>query len=230
MNLAPPSSPRAGAGPSPSPSSPAPSVNPAAPRWSPPATLPPPTVRAVLFESDDPPLAVATGDSAGDALDRLPPPLRAAARKEAKRAVLGALDIALPDIVLRGWLRHSALKAAAERTRDGGRELVELADHTVASVHRPRITLTLDGAPLTVLAITIEISLKIIGLTAVVEQAALVGLESGAVVATATLKLGAEVAATRTQRLDAHQVILLDRPRPLLAAQPTPPRPPAGSS
>jgi hypothetical protein len=191
-----------------------------------------------LFDGEDPPLAVATGGTAGEALDRLPPPLRAAARKEAKRAVLGALDIALPDIVLRGWLRHRALTAAAERTREGGRELVELADHTIASVHRPQITLTLDGAPLTVLAVTIEISLKLIGLTAVVEKTALVGLESGAVVATATLKLGADVVATRSQRLDAHQAIPLDRPRPLLAEQPaehpgagpTPPRPASGTS
>jgi hypothetical protein len=153
--------------------------------------------------------------------DRFPPfgggrGLRTAARKEAMRAVLASLDIALPDIILRGWLRHRALKAAAERTKEGGRELVELADHTIKSVHRPRITLTVDGVPLTVLSLTVDISLKLIGLTAVVEKAALVGLESGAVVATASLKVGTDVVATRSQRLDAQHAIPIDRPRPLL--------------
>lgn len=196
-------------------------------------------MRALLFDTADPPLEIATSGAGAEAFDRLPPPLRTAARKEAKRAVLGALDIALPDLVIRGWLRHKALKAAAERTRNAGRELVALADHTIASVHRPRITLTLDGAPLTVLAVTIELKLRVIGLTAVVEKAALVGLESGALEATATLKLGPDVVATRSQRLDAHHAIPIDRPRPLLGdgagpdqpgAGSMPPRPPSGNS
>lgn len=226
----------------------APSTSPSARQWSPPSATPPTapapppapaTVRALLFDTAEPSLDIATKGPEGEALDRLPPPLRTAARKEAKRAVLGALDIALPDLVIRGWLRHKALKAAAERTRAGGRELVALADHTIASVHRPRITVTLDGTPLTVLAVTVELKLRVIGLTAVVEKAALVGLESGALEATATLKVGADVVATRAQRLDAHHAIPIDRPRPLLgdAAGPDqpgagsmPPRPPSGSA
>ncbi len=189
---------------------------PAQREWAPPATPTAPlTARSLLFDTADPQLAVAGGPE-GEALDRLPPALRTAAHKEAKRAVLASLDIALPDIIIRGWLRHRALKAAAERTKESGRELVALADHTIKSVHRPRITLTIDGMPLTVLSLTIDISLKLIGLTAVVEKAALVGLESGAVVATASLKVGTDVVATRSQRLDAHHAIPIDHPRPLL--------------
>lgn len=200
----------------PPPTPPGPSA-PAQREWAPPATPTAPlTARSLLFDSADPQLTIATGGPEGEALDRLPPALRTAARKEAKRAVLASLDIALPDIIIRGWLRHRALKAAAERTKESGRELVELADHTIKSVHRPRITLTIDGMPLTVLSLTIDISLKLIGLTAVVEKAALVGLESGAVVATASLKVGPDVVATRSQRLDAQHAIPIDHPRPLL--------------
>ena len=243
MNLPPPANPGTPGQSTPGQGAPGPSTpgQGAARSWSPPgaaspgaaapqataaaAAAPPATVRSVLFATPDPQVPLLASGSDGDPLERLPPPLRSAARKEANRAVLSALDIAVPDIIIRGWLRHRALKAAAERTKDGGRELVDLADHTIASVHRPKITITIDGAPITVVALTVEVSLKLVGITAVVEQASLVGLEAGAVAATVKLKVGTDVVASRSQRLEAHHAITVDRPRPLLApAEPT--RPP----
>ena len=143
-------------------------------------------------------------------------PLQAAARKQVQRSIAEALDIELAEVLVRGWLGHRALRAAAERTRGGGRELVELAEHTIVSAHRPTIDLTLNGAPLATLHLTLQMSMKVIGAIAAVERSSLTGVQSGAIEVTAALMIENDQVASRTRRIDAAHTVQLTQPRPLL--------------
>ena len=183
--------------------------------WAPPPTPGAATsnVRQLLF-GDQPPRLPSSDEPA--AISSLPAPLRTAVRKQIVHSIGDAVDMELADVVVRGWVRHKALRAAAERTRERGRELVDLADHTMVSTHRPTIDLSVDGAPLVTLHLMLQLSIRVVGVIAVVERASLVGLQSGALEVTASLKLGNDQLVARTQRLDAVHAVALTRPRPLL--------------
>ena len=143
-------------------------------------------------------------------------PLRAAAQKQVQRSIADALDVELADLIVRGWLGHKALRTAAERTRAGGREVVELAEHTIVSAHHPTIDLTINGAALTTLHLTLQMSFRVIGVIALVEQASLIGVQSGVIDVTASVKIENDQVASRTRRIDATRSIALAQPRPLL--------------
>lgn len=200
---------------------PVPTVPP--PGWNPPAVqghvL---TARSLLFDTAEQAEATlerggntATDGKAGDALSKVSKVSQKIARREIKRAILDLLDIGLAGVVQRGWQRHDALVAAGRRTAQGGREVVVLADHTVTSTHSPHISLTVNGIDLGTITITVVMSLRLIGITALVERGQLVAVETGSIVATAKLSVEDVPITSRSQTIDAVAVMRLAKPLPL---------------
>ncbi|MDO8389995.1 MAG: hypothetical protein Q7V57_05870 [Actinomycetota bacterium] len=188
--------------------------------WAPPAAQSAPsaplTVRAFLADQPSTATGAAAALSMRSALEPMPPAVRRVADKEVHRACGEALEISFADVVGRAWKHHHALTAAAQRTKQTGREVVTLADHTIASVHQPQITVAIDGADVATIHLTVELSVRMVGVAAVVEQAKLIALESGAAIVTATLKVNDQPVANKAHQFDVQHVVPLDRPVALL--------------
>lgn len=187
--------------------------------WAPPsaavaAPSAPATARSVLFDTPEQ-AAVALGAGPEDMLANTSPVVRKAAQKEIQRAILELLDIGVTGVVQRGWQSHTGLRAAGSRTVGGGRELVQMADHVINSSHAPKIAVTVDGVELGSVPITINMSLKLMGVTAVVERGHLLGVETGSVAASANLAVAGKPVTSRTKTVDAAQAIQLPKPVPL---------------
>jgi hypothetical protein len=186
---------------------------------------------SLLFDSEqqaDTALQNEAASSAAGALGKLSKVTRKVAEREVRKAILDLLDIDLLGVVQRGWARHDALVAAGHRTAGGGREVVSLADHTVSSTHTPHVKLSMDGVDLGTITITVVMSLKMIGLTGVVERGQLVAVETGSVAATAKLSVEDVPITTRSQTLDAVFALHLTKPMSLVAAPATLPPPTGG--
>ena len=147
---------------------------------------------------------------------------RKVARREIRRALIELLDIKLGNVVLQAWQRHGALLAAAQRSTTGGREVVLLAEHTVQSSHSPHVDLAIDGLDIATISSAIVMSLRIVGVNAIVERGELVGIEGGSMVASAQFAIEDVPIVSRSRTIDALAVIRLDRPIRLAApaAQP----------
>jgi len=185
--------------------------------WAPPRhSHPQPAITAASLFDDDAALGTAITTATEQPLAQLTPALRKAALREVRSSLGESLGFPLADVVAQAWTRHKTLLAAAERTREKGREVVALADHTITSVHRPRIDLAVDGLPLASITVTLDLSVRVVGVAGVVEKAALVGLESGATTVTATLKIDGQQVAKRQHQFDARRLVTLDRPCELL--------------
>lgn len=194
------------------------------------------TAQTVLFDSRE--QATAVVDSAtipspspsGKAASTLSQIARKVADREIKRAIVELLDVGLSKVVLKAWQGHDALLASARRTNEGGgREVVVLQDHTITSTHTPRIALTVDGIDLGTLTISIVLTLRLIGVTAIVERGELVAVETGAIAATGKLSVEGVPITSRSKQLDAVAVLKLDHPVRLAQTKATalpPPSPP----
>ena len=150
---------------------------------------------------------------------------RKVARREIRRALIEMLDVKVGNVVLRAWDRHGALLAAAQRTTTGGREVVLMADHTVTSKHSPHVDLAIDGVDIARISSAIVMSLRIIGVNAVVERGELVAVEGGSIVASTKFSIEDVPIASRSRTIDAVATIRLDHPIKL-AKLPTPTAPP----
>jgi len=193
------------------------------------------TAKALLFETAaDADAALqrheeeATNAAVRGSFDKFSKVTRKVAEREVRKAILDLLDIDLVGVVQRGWARHDALIAAGRRTAEGGREIVSLADHTVSSTHTPHIKLALDGLDLGTITIAVVMSLKLIGITGVVERGQLVAVETGSVAATAKLSVEDVPITTRSQTIDAVVAMRLAKPLPLITPTSDLPPPVAG--
>lgn len=191
--------------------------------------LPPPVVPTAGRVDNAAALLFDGPQQAGSALDAAAFPMssgggrkisevaRKVARREIRQALIEVLDIKLANVVLRAWQRHGALLAAAQRTTNGGREVVLLADHTVTSRHSPHVDLIIDGMDIARISAAIVLTLRITGVNAIVERGALSGLEGGAIDAAAKFSVEDVPIASRSQMIDVPGVIRLDRPIALAA-------------
>jgi hypothetical protein len=183
------------------------------------------TAETVLFGSHD--AAVAAIEAAP-----VPPPrskgpsklsqiVRKVADREIKRAIVELLDVGLAKVILKAWQGHDALLAAGQRTSEkGGREVVVMNEHTITSTHKPRLALTADGIDLGQLTISIVLSLRLVGITAIVQGGELVAVETGSMAASAKLSVEDVPITSRAQTFDAVAVMKLDHPVRLVRAQP----------
>ena len=187
--------------------------------WAPPSAAvatptAPATAKSVLFDTPEQ-AAAALAAGPDEMLASSPPVVRKVAQKEMQRAILELLDIGLSGVVQRGWQSHSGLRSAGQRTVAGGREVVQMADHVINSSHAPKIAVTVDGVELGSVPVTINMSLKLMGITAVVERGHLLGVETGSVAASANFAVAGKPITSRTKTVDAAHAIQLPKPVPL---------------
>ena len=188
--------------------------------WAPPAAAAAPlaapdTAKSVLFDSPEQAAVALAAVQDDSALGDVPPTVRKVAQKEMRAAILDVLDIGLTGVVARGWQSHTGLLAAGKRTAQGGREVVQLADHVINSSHSPHIAVTVDGVELGSVPIAVNMSLKLMGVTAIVERGHLLGVETGAIAASANLAVAGKPITSRTKTVEAARAIQLPKPVPL---------------
>jgi hypothetical protein len=113
------------------------------------------------------------------------------------------LDVDIGDALVMGWQKHSALRAAAERTVTTAivEEVVVLATHRITWTARPAIDLLIEGRRVNSFEFELSVVVDVIGLTAVVRRGYLVGLRGGECVIAATLKLEGGTLAQRRHHL-----------------------------
>ncbi|MCB5177986.1 hypothetical protein [Streptomyces antimicrobicus] len=185
------------------------------------------TVRSFLLGRDDsgtaPALRQALHDQhAGAGLLPGPRALTSAGDRavEAELAsVIGALlELDLVSLLAAGWVRHTALREAAHRTRQypGSEEVVALATHSITSTHRPAVDVLVDGVPATTVEVGLTVVLRITGLVAVVRDAQLVAVRAGECEAEAKLAVREIPVASRQGRLDLPAELPLRSPVDLL--------------
>ncbi|GAA2818848.1 hypothetical protein [Streptomyces showdoensis] len=129
------------------------------------------------------------------------------------------------DLVAGGWSGHSALQAAARRTRElpGSEEVVALATHRVTSTHRPYIDVYVDGAKLGTLQVELNLVFWVSGFVCVVRDACLTGVNAGSCAVDASLAVqGAVLAERKGGPLDLPGGFALRGPVPLLRDEPDP--------
>ncbi|MFI8826603.1 hypothetical protein [Streptomyces sp. NPDC053431] len=195
----------------------------------PPLTAPT-TVRSFLLgpgEGLDGPLRArgTAGPLLAPVRGRTTPAADRAVEHELATVVDDFLGLDVIDLAAGGWRGHSALKAAARRTRDlpGSEEVVALARHRITSTHRPTVDLYVDGAKLGTVAVELNLVLWVSGLVCVVRDACLTGVRSGDCAVDVSLAVqGATVAERKGGRLDLPGALAPRGPVPLLRDEPRP--------
>jgi hypothetical protein len=176
-------------------------------------TLPPLTLGTVLFGGGDadPVTSLSRSMDAGGISGRLlgaiggiSPPARREVVRQVATVALKTLDIHLIDVVLGGWRAHSRLVAAARRTlaTPGSEEVVDLVSHRIRSVHRPYVSVLLDGAQVARLDLEATVILDVKALVGVVRTGRLVEFRGGQSEVTALLAAEGVQLAHRRQPID----------------------------
>lgn len=129
------------------------------------------------------------GHMIGTAVGSLTSAAQRAVCDEAGRVAADLLRLDLGDVLMRGWAKHSDLKAAGRRTvqEPGSEEVVTLATHTISSTHRPYVDVRVDEVLLSRVQLAIVLSLTVTGLVAVVRDGSLIEVRSGSCRMTGTL-------------------------------------------
>lgn len=121
------------------------------------------------------------------ARDRLSSELRSiqwtAGLPDVTEKIAGLFDLEVPDLLMAAWRKddelHEAL-AASEKSPEETTYL-ELAEHTVRSVHHPKVTIEIDGVRATTLEFTADVSLTLKGAVLRIEEGRITGIRTGSV-------------------------------------------------
>ncbi len=164
------------------------------------------SVRDVLYGGGpEPPLDVdlqgalshlSPGQDAGRAAD--------AVRQDVSEAAMGLLEIDLADVLVAGWTRHSALRAAGRRTKHapGTFETVQLSEHRIAYEAQPCVDVSLRGVRLARVQLTVEVTVDLTGLGGSVSDGRLTSLFSGDARVEAALAVQGTPVVHRGRQLD----------------------------
>lgn len=147
----------------------------------------------------------------GGAVTKLSQAGREAAGGEVATVVQGLLDLDLGDLLVAGWSKHADLVAAAKSTlaAPDSSELVELAAHSITSVHQPFVDLFVDDVHVATVRFELSVEFKVQALVATVRHGHLVAFRSGGCEVTATLGAEGRQLVTRQARLDLPLVLRL---------------------
>jgi hypothetical protein len=148
----------------------------------------------------------------------------AALTDEIAALVHGLLELDLGELALAGWRGHGELVAAARRTRatPGSSEVVQLARHTVRSVHEPWIDVLVHEVRVATVRTRLSVEFSVSGLSANVWDGLLVALHGGSCTITGTfsvagrqlVKRAVETQPTAIVRLPGNGLPLLTAGRP----------------
>lgn len=124
------------------------------------------------------------------------------------------LDVDLGDALVAGWKKYAALRDSARRTlaAPGSEEVVVLARHRISSSYEPSVDLVVDGVRVNTFEFDLAVEFDLTGVTAVVSGGALVALQGGECVVTASLSLEGARLARREKKVDLEIVLPLGRP------------------
>ena len=134
----------------------------------------------------------------------LPVGLEASFRSSFDDGLKGVLSTSIADIVAGGWVHYRELRKARGKKKHPPEEvvLVPVGKHSISSSHRPRLELTVNGAPLPKGAIEFEVEfrLDVIGATLTVQGGAIREIRVGSCTGSGTLKYHNAVLAENKSR------------------------------
>ncbi len=164
-----------------------------------------PTAPDLLFESADPPEALAREILAlgGDqtlGLGNLPPAVRATAVREAATVAASLLQVDLIGVLVGGWREYRDIVGAARRTlaAPGSTELVSMVTHQVTVAQHPSVSVLVDSRRVATLQLDLSVVFDVMALLAGISGGRLVALHSGRCDVTVTLAVqGTELLAKR---------------------------------
>lgn len=147
-----------------------------------------------------------------------------AVQEEVAAVAHGLLTLDLGDLLVMGWRKHQALRAAAERTRqaEGAApgEVVDLATHVVGATHTTEVDVLLDDVRVATLEFVLAAEFRVQGLAALVSRGMLVGLRGGRCTASVALTAAGEPLASRQAQFTPGLVVHLRTGIPLLGETP----------
>ncbi|MEV0334871.1 hypothetical protein [Nocardia sp. NPDC050717] len=147
----------------------------------------------------------------------LGPLVRDLALPKIAAALDGLLDINVGDAALVGWRGYDRLRGAAQRTRTGPEENVELLAHELTHTYRPSLEILVDGHSSGLLTVELVLALEMQPLAATVRDAHLVALGPGdctVSVSIGTASVGPII--ERQREIPTARMVDLRRPIPLL--------------
>jgi hypothetical protein len=164
-----------------------------------------PTALDLLFESADPPEALAREILAlgGDqtlGLGNLPPAVRVTALREAATVAADLLRVNLIGVLVGGWREYRDIVGAARRTlaAPGSTELVSMVTHQVTVAQHPSVSVLVDSRRVATLQLDLSIVFDVMALLAGISGGRLVAVHSGRCDVTVTLAVqGTELLARR---------------------------------
>ena len=167
------------------------------------------SLRRILFgQANDEGVRASLNEKGGGNVDpriaSVPPTLRGPAREEVFTVVARVLDLPVIDVLAAGWRKWDAIEKAATQTLEtpGETELVELVDHTITSLHHPRIDVVLDGQQIAEVRVEISVTIDLHAVTAIVTGGRLSALRSGRADVRVTLSVEEVQVAEATRRVE----------------------------
>lgn len=156
-----------------------------------------------------------------DALGRLSPAANRVVHRRLADVAVDLVDIDVAAVLVAGWRKYAALADTAWRTLDhpGSEELVDLASHRIASVHRPQVDVLVDEVPVGSVPLKLELDVLVRALVARVRAGRLTAVETGRCRLSASLSAVDIPIASRETELELGAVLKLDGGVPLVPAQ-----------
>ena len=132
----------------------------------------------------------------GSAVDKFSRAGRNAIVDQIAAVAHGLLDLDLGGLLIAGWGKYVDLSEAAKRTlaAPDSTEVVELATHTVSSIHRPFVELLVDNVHVATLHFELSVEFVVKGLVATVQRGRLAAISEGCNVAAAVTAGGRRLA------------------------------------
>jgi hypothetical protein len=130
---------------------------------------------ADALRNDDPSSGV------GRTITQLPPTLETVGTEQLGEALGHLLELPLFEIFTLGWQKHGKLMEAALRSLEqtGDVEIVDLATHTIRSIHEPRLEVFLGEAMIAAITLGVTLAADVHALQAVIRAGRIIGVASG---------------------------------------------------
>ena len=133
----------------------------------------------------------------------LPVGLDASFRSSLDDGLKGVLSTSIGDIVAGGWNHYRELRESRDRKKHPPEEIVSVpvGKHSISSSHRPRLEMTINGAPLgPPVTFEVELRLNITAATLKVQGGEIREIRPASCTGAGTLKCGPALLAERQSR------------------------------
>jgi hypothetical protein len=191
------------------------------------------TLRTVLFgdgsghaitealRNDDPSSGI------GRTITQLPPTLETVGTEQLGEALGRLLQLPLVEIFALGWQKHARLMEAAHRSLEQSQEveIVDLATHTIRSIHEPRLEVFHGETMIALITLGVTLVADVHALQAVIATGRIVALASGRADLKADLSCDGVKVKSASTTVDLHRTFELADGITLVPPLPATPRP-----